>query len=60
MKGHWRMNNKYLMEVKEKIKIFWNSCEPSLSIFKKLKEVIRFYKEYCKHKVEDFVRNKRS
>jgi hypothetical protein len=40
------MNNKYLMQVKNQIKVIWNSCEPSLGFFKKLLKITRFYKEY--------------
>jgi hypothetical protein len=48
------MNNKYPVEIKNQIKLIWNSCEPSLRFFKKLKEITRFYKEYYKHKMKEF------
>jgi hypothetical protein len=53
------MNNKYLVEVKDQIKVVWNSCEPSLGFFKNLKEITRLYKEYYKHKAKDFCKEGR-
>jgi len=53
------MNNKYLVEIKDQIKLIWNSCEPSLCFFTKLKEITRFYNEYYKHKMKEFHKEKR-
>jgi hypothetical protein len=53
------MNSKYLVEVKDQIKVVWNSCDPSLGFFKKLKEITRLYKDYYKHKAKEFCKEER-
>ncbi len=53
-KGHWKMNMKYLGEVKEQVKATWESYNPQFSFKNKLKIMTWFYQKNCKVKDVEF------
>ncbi len=58
-KGHWKMNMKYLGEVREQVKATWESYNLQFSFFRKLKIVTWFYQKNCKNKYVEF-RNRKN
>lgn len=43
----WKANARYLQESKDPIKAFWEASPSQMPFFTKLREVVKFYKQFC-------------
>lgn len=50
-KSHWKMNATWFEAASEDISRIWAIAGPQVSFFAKMRNIIRFYKRFCKRKI---------